>query len=311
MSVIEVPKWVCGKSFAMTTVNSWHEFVALIETDFLDWDEYVFRGQKKSEWPLRSKFDRTYKESVDKLEDVRRTIEMPRGDEYRVEKLKLDSRNKVLGRLLDTFKKVSLGRRGSSPKELSDIEWWSLGQHFGLSTPLLDWSKSPYVAAYFAFNEADPKSKDYRAIWAYSHDAMLEIFTHDPTSSTKLKTEEDSIVLISSATDENSRIVSQNGMFTRTPNGEDVEEFIEKNLHLNGMAPVLYKIEIPNSLRESFLRHLELMNVHAGSLFPDLQGAAEYANRSLERETENLLWSVTPSFKTRLLRDDICHGMND
>lgn len=61
-------------------------------------------------------------------------------------------------------------------------------------------------------------------------------------------------------------------------------------------------------LRETFLRHLDTMNVNHNSLFPDISGAAEYANRSLERECTDLLWRARPSSIKRLLSNDAYHG---
>jgi hypothetical protein len=44
------------------------------------------------------------------------------------------------------------------------LEYFSLLQHFGAPSRLLDFTKSPYIAAYFAFEQAT-KEPDEVAIW--------------------------------------------------------------------------------------------------------------------------------------------------
>ena len=310
-----VPSWKCDKAFAVSKVSSWHEFVALIETDFLDWNEYIFRGQKDASWPLRSKFDREYRNAKKLLAETDPLKGLNQHEKGLVEqsnpRMSLDARNDLLARLLSRFKKTCTGRRGYSPKTLSDIEWWALGQHFGLATPLLDWTQSPYVAAYFALKEPDLDSKADRAVWAYTHDGMVEIFINSTEYDEQNLNLSHAIEIVFGLIDENSRIISQSGLFTKTPAGEDIEEFIESKIKLTGMSPILYKIEIPNTQREAFLRHLESMNIHAGSLFPDIFGAAELANRGLECESSDLLWKAQPSFIRRMLSNDAYHGGNN
>jgi hypothetical protein len=54
--------------------------------------------------------------------------------------------------VLNQFKEAYCGIVGANPN-LTDDEYWAIGRHFGLLTPLLDSTLSPYVAAYFAFGE--------------------------------------------------------------------------------------------------------------------------------------------------------------
>lgn len=297
-----IPNWKCGKNiYATTRVNSWHEFVALLETDFMDWSEYIFRGQKDATWPLRSKFDRDFRNAKGNIEEKINSGILD-------SKVTLDERTDILMRLYQRFQKACSGRRGPSPKELNSDEWWALGQHFGLATPLLDWSKSPYVAAFFAINEPAPDELENRAIWVFTQIGMTEVLINQSENLNKNNDQIKTITVIDAVSDENSRIISQNGLFTMTPKGDDIEEFIEENLELNGMGPVLFKIEIPNSLRENFLRHLDYMNINDASLFPDLIGAAQYANRYLERESTDLIWEAQPEHYQRLMSKNIYHG---
>jgi hypothetical protein len=115
------------------------------------------------------------------------------------------------------------------------------------------------------------------------------------------------IELVEAPLDENGRMISQSGLFTRTPRGEDIAAFIDEYVDLQGNSPILYRIELPDSQRDVFLRHLELMKIHSGTLFPDLAGAAGLANRLLEEKATQLLMSQTPAFLRRMLSDMPVH----
>lgn len=55
-------------------------------------------------------------------------------------------------RRVDKFKIYSRGRI-ANPDSWGDQRFWALGRHYGLKTPLLDWSASPFIAAFFALHE--------------------------------------------------------------------------------------------------------------------------------------------------------------
>ncbi len=68
----------------------------------------------------------------------------------------IQEQNEYVRRCLKHFREAIRGRRGPVSKSLDDYrpyELWSLGRHFGLKNTLLDWSHSPYVALFFAFED--------------------------------------------------------------------------------------------------------------------------------------------------------------
>jgi hypothetical protein len=272
--------------YAEFEVKNWLEFIENIENNFIDHKDYLYRGHRDSTWSLESTFDRKYKESLKKIEP-----ELHSKLSYKT----------LLNCHLDNFKKNSIGKRINPNKKLNNTEWWALGQHYGLDTPLLDWTISPYIALYFAlFNPVSPKS-NYRTLWIFSPISLQAIAINQ-------EPESDFIKEIDSPVDENIRLLSQRGKFTKTPNGESIEEFLKTNIKLSGEHPILFKINIPENLRELFLRHLNSMNINHSTIFPDLNGASELTNRELEILIYREKWNSTEEFHKRLFTlDYLCH----
>jgi hypothetical protein len=169
------------------------------------------------------------------------------------------------------------------------IEWWSLMQHFGAPTRLLDWSQSPYVALYFAVAE---NWNEPGAVWTVDvlekiADEFDELRPHleveanqQPFFWTKLH-ERDFCFFIDPAR-HHIRSASQLGRFSfcgRIPSDHGL--ILEKTL--GGMRDVT-KVIIPPELKPLFQTQLRKMNVAPHSLFPGLDGLGGTVRDSIRLE---------------------------
>lgn len=118
----------------------------------------VYRGQSYCDWPLQSLWERRfYRIQRAGLREV-----------YSVQRSEADERYQyVLRWQLSSFKARAM-RVAHVPTEMSNDQWWALGRHHGLWTPLLDWTYDPYIAAYFALSGRLGAQTDAPiAVWAF------------------------------------------------------------------------------------------------------------------------------------------------
>ena len=130
---------------------SWSEFIEQVRTGPVRSEpsgnvipnRVFYRGHAKPEWRLWSPFDRR----------LAMWIETENGGEYwnGRQARGLSWYDTECSSILDKFKRACRGLVGTD--HMTTDEFWALGRHFGLLTPLLDWTRSPYVAAFFAFAE--------------------------------------------------------------------------------------------------------------------------------------------------------------
>lgn len=229
------------KGVAYLELTSWKYFYDFIHQRLLDYPGYIWRGHGSADWELHSTLER-------KLAAVPKKQWHARTDYH-----------------LQNFKLASRGRRGDNPPALqSDNEWWALGQHHGLATPLLDWTVSPFVALYFAFQEPAPTPKGPRAVFALHEESAKKA----------------GVELINPLMDENKRLVNQSGLFTRSPDDKTIMEAIQDKHE--GYGQEIIKIVIPNRERVKCLATLSRMNINHATLFPDLFGAGIECNVQLD-----------------------------
>ncbi|MHC4521302.1 MAG: FRG domain-containing protein [Planctomycetota bacterium] len=229
-------------------LSEWREFYEEVRR-FRDKRDYVWRGQQQhgGDWTLRSTFDR---------------------------KKRMGSRAKILARHREEFSKAIRGRPRPNPPGMPGDYLWALGQHHGLATPLLDWTESPFVAAYWAFCPEKEDGKD-RVVYALNRD-IERWHPGDPDKR---------FIDFPPMTDyEEPRFLAQRGVFTKALEGQDIKSRIQKCYHEENHKNriILAEILIPDSERDECLMDLDSMNINHATLFPDIEGSAAFCNWKLD-----------------------------
>lgn len=158
----------------------------------------------------------------------------------------------------------------------------NLIQHHGYPTPLLDWTFSPFVAAFFAFRNI---SNDMAAKADANNRVRIFVFDQEQW---KADFQQILLLLFPAAhlsigeflAIENERMIPQQAASTVT-SLDDIESYIKSKETEN--TKYLSAIDLPVLQRREVVRELRYMGITAGSLFPGLDGACEeLADRNFE-----------------------------
>ncbi len=262
-------------------VKSWEELRSKL-TKMGD-ELWYFRGQTNSTWTLQPKLERsiiTYQEK-ELFDEFKRTAHLYTTDNSRVE---------------------------------TRMEWLSLMQHHGAPTRLIDWTRSPYVAAFFAVNDLQV-SDNYAAVWAVNISEIYKIIRKKHEKDIRFKAlfeerylyhhtllNEDfksvylsewyeaedfkfpSTVMPIAPYYAHPRLTIQQGIYlsqTRLFKDDAVtqlsfEQALQDTMDGEFDPNWIKKFCLPSKLRPLMLRELNAMNINDATLFPGLDGFAKY-----------------------------------
>jgi hypothetical protein len=262
--------------FSTINLKSWQEFKDYISIFNENW---AFRGQGHSGWILNNAIERTDFINFHPAIEAEFVAEFQRG-----------ARNYL--------------SKDETPQHL--IEWLALMQHHGAPTRLLDLTKSPFIAAYFAF-EFSPVHQDHSiGIWGINVnylkrkaiEFLSEEFGEALAKNKNLINEQlfeklfyennKNLVFPVEPFSMNRRYSIQQSIFLST--GTSRETFMNQLQFLGeDLEKTVVKMILPGSHRREVMRDLLQMNLHRASLFPDLDGYAlslrlRYDNMKSPRE---------------------------
>jgi len=298
---------------AEKTLNSWDDYQSFLNEYFcfrktediekknnpqpLCYKDFIWRGQRcdDSLQKLESEFDRMVdKNRKDNMKDHRRSSAYAfRGcfDDPSVEEIK----------------------RNTKEGHLNKNHFWAIGQDSELKTPLITWSKSPFIAAFMAFNE-----KEIRLPSVLENKINKDLYEKTICLSRDKKTQSETRGLLNSLLEnlDNSlqsphRVIyaldyqaledrtecfqyfdplsfrlpsflAQQGIFTVVIDGQDIESLVKRACPGDSKSRILLKIKIPNKDREDVLRFLSLININYLTMFPNVLGASKFSNMKLE-----------------------------
>jgi hypothetical protein len=181
--------------------------------------------------------------------------------------------------VLNQFKQAYQAVAGAN-SNMTDDEYWAIGRHFGLLTPLLDWTLSPYVAAYFAFGERlQHMQYGYHGFTLSGNRENIRIWAMAVTSDVEVPGEFEIVRAIPVA--DAGRQRAQSGLFTRLRSKDHLD--VESYFAGRGLMDNLVAYDISMDFASHAMRDLQLMNIRPRTLYPDLHGAAMEANIDLEK----------------------------
>lgn len=244
-------------------------------------ETWVFRGQENAKWSLETTFTRAC--------DL---CALPK-----------EKRVTCEGLMRREFRRRTHQYINNPPRASHTDEWLALMQHYGAPTRLLDFTYSPYVAMFFAFEKAAPSSDV--AIWAFNttwNEAGLKRFSKPLAAAyseyqNNRDWEKFSQVLKKSSIPKsyilnfnpfrlNERLTYQRGLFLYQGDvslrlDQNILDFTDIKINKEkGFIKFKVHNDEQGKTRTEALKRLDCMNITRATLFPDFEGfASSFSSR--------------------------------
>jgi len=160
------------------------------------------------------------------------------------------------------------------------IEWLTLAQHHRMATRLLDWTDNALAALWFAVHEVKPPQVQPAVVWLLLN--MEDATLYDPSAHT---TDDDVLALpqtyLVRPSHVGNRMGAQSAWFTlhHSTNSAPRYEPLEDQSAFRTQTQLRRITLAPNWLPK--IRYeLVRCGVHAGTMFPELDGLCEHLNQA-------------------------------
>lgn len=230
---------------------NWKKFKEIASADIEADGAYVYRGQCDAIWSLISSLFRT---------DI------------------VTNPSNIIGYVNYILPKVKEPVEAWSGQSWNLTDYHGLAefiaflQHNGFPTPLLDFTASPYIAAYFAFegvNHFDPKS-DNVSIYRFNRNSWDDKFPNK----TDIADTNPKVSIIMPYIKGNKKMAIQQGLFLYS-NIADIEEHIRSNEEFEGQYLTKYTLAVTE--RPLVMKELLLMGISAVQLNPSIESVCKKA----------------------------------
>jgi hypothetical protein len=250
MQVLEVECW---EEFENKVANLSLERDKLKKDTSLYVSEFLYRGQSDCKWKLETTLDRFVQKDV-RLIDYFRTI--------LASKPKIETFTEKVWEIppFEQYEKWANNFTGVIMGKFLAYEYMAYLRHNGFPSPLLDWSSSPYIAAYFAFNNVI--DTDYVSIY---------VFQEMRGKGKLYDSSEPYINVLGPYVKTHQRHFLQQCHYTICTKIENDQVYYARHENAlsinNSEQDILWKVNVPYSERIKVLKKLDEVNINAFSLF--------------------------------------------